>query len=68
MRISAPQDGAARGKPGRRGDGRHGYPGAYAPVISVAASGWVGQWKAAAPLTVNQGWQGNTPDPTAAAD
>ena len=24
-----------------------GYPGAYAPVISVAASGWTGQWKQA---------------------
>lgn len=24
-----------------------GYPGAYAPVISVAASGWVGEWTAA---------------------
>jgi subtilisin family serine protease len=32
---------ASAGNEGSRGMG---YPGAYAPVISVAASGWVGQW------------------------
>lgn len=41
-----------------------GYPGAYAPVISVAASGWVGEWKKAGAW-----WRTlNVPDPTNAAD
>ncbi len=39
-----------------------GYPGAYAPVISVAAAGWVGEWLSAS------WWLGNVADPTAAAD
>jgi subtilisin family serine protease len=29
---------------GNRGTAGMGYPGAYAPVISVAASGWTGEW------------------------
>lgn len=29
---------------GNRGEGGMGYPGAYEPVISVAASGWIGEW------------------------
>lgn len=29
---------------GNRGDAGMGYPGAYAPVISSAASGWTGEW------------------------
>lgn len=29
---------------GNRGSAGMGYPGAYAPVISVAASGWGGEW------------------------
>ncbi len=29
---------------GNEGDAGMGYPGAYQPVISVAASGWVGEW------------------------
>ena len=29
---------------GNEGDAGMGYPGAYAPVISVAASGWIGEW------------------------
>lgn len=29
---------------GNRGEAGMGYPGAYAPVISVAASGWIGEW------------------------
>jgi subtilisin family serine protease len=29
---------------GNAGDAGMGYPGAYAPVISVAASGWIGEW------------------------
>jgi subtilisin family serine protease len=33
---------------GNEGEAGMGYPGAYEPVISVAASGWVGEWTAAA--------------------
>jgi subtilisin family serine protease len=29
---------------GNIGEGGMGYPGAYAPVISVAAAGWTGEW------------------------
>ncbi len=29
---------------GNEGEHGMGYPGAYAPVISVAASGWIGEW------------------------
>lgn len=36
---------ASAGNAGTRGMG---YPGAYEPVISVAASGWVGEWTAGA--------------------
>lgn len=32
---------------GNRGEAGMGYPGAYEPVISVAASGWTGEWSAA---------------------
>jgi subtilisin family serine protease len=41
-----------------------GYPGAYEPVISVAASGWTGEW------TPDSSWwrTKNVADPTAAAD
>ncbi len=44
---------------GNEGDAGMGYPGAYAPVISVAASGWVGEWTA-------PGWWYalNVPDPS----
>lgn len=42
---------------GNRGTAGMGYPGGYAPVISVAASGWVGEW-----LTDNW-WYANVPDP-----
>jgi subtilisin family serine protease len=31
---------------GNEGEAGMGYPGAYAPVISVAASGWIGEWTA----------------------
>ncbi|MGH7547032.1 MAG: S8 family peptidase [Gemmatimonadales bacterium] len=30
---------------GNEGEAGMGFPGAYAPVISVAASGWVGEWQ-----------------------
>jgi subtilisin family serine protease len=33
---------------GNAGEAGMGYPGAYAPVISAAASGWVGEWKGCA--------------------
>lgn len=50
---------------GNEGEAGMGYPGAYAPVISVAASGWVGEWPAG-----NGGWWNNTnvADPTNPAD
>jgi subtilisin family serine protease len=45
------------------GEAGMGYPGAYEPVISVAASGWTGEWTAAS------WWRTlNVPDPTNAAD
>jgi subtilisin family serine protease len=31
---------------GNEGNDGMGYPGAYAPVVSVAASGWIGEWTA----------------------
>ncbi len=43
---------------GNEGTAGMGYPGAYEPVISVAASGWVGEW-----LTGGW-WTSNVPDPT----
>ena len=47
---------------GNAGTAGMGYPGAYAPVISVAASGWVGEWTPAG----NRSWWWNTnvADPT----
>ena len=50
---------------GNSGTAGMGYPGAYAPVISVAASGWVGEWK----TSVGAWWQGySVAEPTAAKD
>ena len=45
---------------GNEGKAGMGYPGAYEPVISVAASGWVGEWPAG-----NRAWWNNldVPDP-----
>ncbi len=43
---------------GNNGEAGMGYPGAYAPVISVAASGWIGEWGS------GSWWLGNVPDPT----
>jgi subtilisin family serine protease len=42
---------------GNSGEAGMGYPGAYAPVISVAASGWMGEWF---PMPPNTGswWYG----------
>ncbi len=48
---------------GNEGAAGMGYPGAYAPVISVAASGWVGEW------TSGPWWYAtDVPDPTDAGD
>jgi subtilisin family serine protease len=46
---------------GNSGEAGMGYPGAYAPVISVAASGWTGEW-----LGGNRSWWNNrdVADPT----
>ncbi|MHB8107300.1 MAG: S8 family serine peptidase [Candidatus Cryosericum sp.] len=48
---------------GNEGAAGMGYPGAHEPVISVAASGWIGEWTAA-------GWWHtlDAPDPTDPAD
>ncbi|HQP09689.1 MAG TPA: S8 family serine peptidase, partial [Anaerolineaceae bacterium] len=50
---------------GNEGAAGMGYPGAYEPVISVAASGWVGEWPVG-----NGAWWYNTnvADPTNPAD
>ncbi len=48
---------------GNAGDAGMGYPGAYAPVSSVAASGWVNEW------TKGNWWYGlDVADPTNPAD
>ena len=53
---------------GNEGDAGMGYPGAYAPVISVAASGWVGEW-VAQPEGYPAWWQGLfVAEPTLAED
>jgi subtilisin family serine protease len=51
---------------GNEGELGMGYPGAYAPVISVAASGWTGEW-----LPVGNRswwWNRNVAEPTNSAD
>lgn len=47
---------------GNRGESGMGYPGAYAPVISVAAAGWTGEWIGAS----NWWYASNVPEPTPA--
>jgi subtilisin family serine protease len=42
---------------GNEGAAGMGYPGAYAPVISVAASGWIGEW-----VGGRGWWLGNVPE------
>lgn len=50
---------------GNEGELGMGYPGAYAPVISVAASGWVGQWRPGADGNPNNWWWADdVPEPT----
>lgn len=46
---------------GNEGEAGMGYPGAYAPVISAAAVGWIGQWPAG-----NRGWWVNRDVPESA--
>jgi subtilisin family serine protease len=54
---------------GNEGDSGMGYPGAYAPVISVAATGWNGQWKPGADGNPGNWWNAdNVPDPTSVTD
>ena len=48
---------------GNEGTAGMGYPGAYAPVISVAASGWIGEW-----VGGGSWWYQNVPDPTSPDD
>jgi len=48
---------------GNRADAGMGYPGAYGPVISVAASGWIGEWTPMSP-GYSWWWALNVPDPT----
>ena len=51
---------------GNAGTAGMGYPGAYAPVISVAASGWIGEWT---PVGNNSWWNNrNVAEPTVAGD
>jgi len=48
---------------GNEGEAGMGYPGAYEPVISVAASGWIGEW------TTGPWWYAlDVPDPTDTAN
>jgi subtilisin family serine protease len=51
---------------GNGGNAGMSYPGAYAPVISAAASGWIGEWMPAG----NGSWwfNRNVAEPTSAAD
>ncbi|MEY2520936.1 MAG: hypothetical protein QOF24_2695, partial [Verrucomicrobiota bacterium] len=54
---------------GNEGDAGMGYPGAYAPVISVAATGWTGQWLPGPDGNANNWWYADdVADPTKAAD
>ncbi|HEY0502470.1 MAG TPA: S8 family serine peptidase [Lysobacter sp.] len=54
---------------GNEGAAGMGYPGAYAPVVSVAASGWNGQWKPGADGNPANWWNADdVPDPTSVAD
>jgi subtilisin family serine protease len=47
---------------GNEGEAGMGYPGAYEPVISVAASGWIGEW------TGSSWWYSDVADPLDSAD
>lgn len=57
---------AAAGNEGEQGMS---FPGAYAPVISAAATGWRGQWKPGADNNPNNWWFADqVADPTSAKD
>jgi subtilisin family serine protease len=49
---------------GNQGTAGMSYPGAYAPVISAAASGWIGEWVGGSAFWRTR----DVPDPTRAAD
>ena len=51
---------------GNGGNAGMSFPGAYAPVISVAASGWIGQWTP--PGNGSWWFNRNVAEPTAAGD
>jgi subtilisin family serine protease len=55
---------------GNSGENGMGYPGAYAPVISAAASGWVREWRACDTNDFFRSWwiTCDVPDPTNADD
>jgi subtilisin family serine protease len=54
---------------GNEGEAGMGYPGAYEPVISAAASGWNGQWKPGADGNPGNWWNADdVPNPTSVAD
>ena len=54
---------------GNEGNDGMGYPGAYAPVISVAATGWTGQWLAGPDGNPNNWWNADdVAEPTKASD
>jgi subtilisin family serine protease len=55
---------------GNRGTAGMGFPGGYGPVISAAASGWVGEWKSCRPgVPVNTWWNAcDVADPNTASD
>ena len=55
---------------GNNGEAGMGYPGAYQPVISAAASGWIGEWTPCAGPTTGSNWWRlcDVPDPTNASN
>ena len=54
---------------GNEGESGMGYPGAYAPVISTAASGWNRQWKPGGDGIPGNWWNADdVADPTSASD
>ena len=54
---------------GNEGNDGMGYPGAYAPVISVAATGWTGQWLAGPDGNPSNWWNADdVAEPTKASE
>lgn len=57
------------GSAGNRGAAGMGYPGAYSPVISVAASGWIGEWRLGSDTSRTNWWfADDVPNPTKPQD